>query len=525
MVRNRQDIYSASKVIQGYLAPSDDSIKMDAAKRVKLNDELLDNCIYIADNAEEIELSELNTIDTPIVDALQNYLNNPSVPLHIPGHARGEGVLPKFKELVGQRVINLDTTDEFDNLGTLYPADGPIEKAQELAAKAFGASKSFFLINGSSVGNLALALTVTKENKKVIIGRNCHRSVISGITLTGAEPVWVAPERLDDWGIWGPVNPEEIERLLDENPDVGIVWITNPTYEGIVSDTAAISAICKKRNVILIIDEAHGCLWKFNDELPTSALEIGADAVVHSLHKTGGSFSQSSILHLGKNSKINAEEVEANLRMLQSTSPSYMLLASLDAARAYLTSKYGQNRLNKAVENANLIREGLISLPRVKCLSVKDGYNIDPTKIYLTIDGLSGKRLESILEIEYHIEVEAATDNGILALSNVGNTEKELEYFWECIKSIVNSNYSDITYLDKAKYMPFLTPEIVCTPRKAYIAPKEKISPKKAVGKISAEVIAECPPGIPVLVPGERITTEHIPYLTKYETIWVKKDT
>ncbi|EKE04443.1 MAG: hypothetical protein ACD_20C00078G0002 [uncultured bacterium] len=527
MARNRtkQDICSASKIIEGHLAPCDNPIKLDVAKSVKLNCELLDNCAYTADNTEKSKVSELDIVETPIVDALENYFNNPSVALHIPGHARGEGVLPKFKKLVGQRVISLDTTDEFDKLGTLLPADGPVERAQDLAAKAFGSSKSFFLINGSSVGNMALALSVTKENKKVIIGRNCHRSVISGITLTGAEPIWATPEKLDEWGVWGPVKPEKIEKLLDENPDAGVVWITNPTYEGIISDTAAISDICKKRNVILIVDEAHGCLWRFNDKLPPAALDLGADAVVHSLHKTGGSFSQSSILHLGKNSKINSEEVEANLRMLQSTSPSYMLLASLDAARAYLTSKYGQTRLNKAVDNANIIRESLKSISGVRCLSPEDGYNIDPTKIYVTIDGLSGKRLESILEIEYHIEVEAATDNGILALSNIGNTEKELEYFWECIKSIVNSNYSDITYLEKTKYMPFLNPEIECTPRKAYMAPKEKVSPRKAVGRISAEVIAECPPGIPVLVPGERITREHIPYLTKYETIWVTKDT
>jgi arginine decarboxylase len=227
------------------------------------------------------------------------------------------------------------------------------------------------------------------------------------------------------------------------------------------------------------------------------------------------------MLHLGINSKINPDELESNLRMLQSTSPSYMLLASLDAARAYLTSRYGLTRLNTAVDNANIIRNSLRTLPGVKCLSHEDGFNIDPTKIYLVIEGLSGKRLENILEVEYHIEIEAATDNGILALSNIGNTEKELEYFWECIKSIVNSNFSDITYLEKIKYMPFSIPEIVCTPRKAYISSKERIVPKKSVGRICAEVIAVCPPGIPVLVPGERITPEHLPYLTKSESIWV----
>jgi lysine decarboxylase len=252
-----------------------------------------------------------------------------------------------------------------------------------------------------------------------------------------------------------------------------------------------------------------------------SSLECEADAVVHSLHKTGGSFSQSSMLHLGKNTKINAAELEANLRMLHSTSPSYLLLASLDAARAYLTSDYGSTRLEKAIENANIIRGKLNTLPGVRCLTPQSGVTIDPTKIYLTIQGLCGKRLESILEIEYHIEIEAATDAGILALSNIGNTDNELEYLYDCIKSIVNSRYSDITYLERTKYMPFYIPEMVCSPRKAYIGSKEQILAKDGVGRVSAEVIAECPPGIPILVPGEKITAEHLPYLTKKHHIWV----
>lgn len=511
----------APKITQRYIA-SLDSEEIGNSKLVKLNNDYYSSELTVIGKTGIAE-NAVKNIETPIIDALENYYNNASVPLHIPGHGKGEGVYPKFRELVGQRAIDLDTTDEFDGLGTLHPADGPIERAQELMAQTFGSSRSFFLINGSTVGNLALALTVTKENKKVLVSRNCHRSIISGLVLTGAIPVWIIPDRLEDWGVWGPINVDKIKQTLDENPDIEVVWITNPTYEGVVSDTSAIAKICKERNITLLVDEAHGCLWKFNKNLPKPALECGADAVVHSLHKTGGSFSQSSVLHVGKNSRINAEELEANLRMLHSTSPSYMLLASLDSARAYLSSDYGLERIEQAVQNANIIRSGLSTLPGVRCLGEKEGINIDPTKIYLTIDGLSGKRLESILEIEYHIEVESATDSGILALSNIGNTKSELEYFWECIKSIVNSKYSDITYLEKTKYMPFHTPEVLYTPRTAHSAPKEKIAPHKSVGRISADVIAECPPGIPVLVPGEKIKKEHLPYLTKRDFIWVMK--
>lgn len=473
--------------------------------------------------AEKAKAKDLKNIETPILDALENSFKNPTVPLHIPGHARGEGVLPRLKELFGQRIIDLDTTDEFNGLGKLHPAEGPVARAQVLAAEAFGSQKAFFLINGSTIGNIALALTVTKENKKIIVGRNCHRSIISGMTLTGAEPVWIVPNKLDNWGIWGNVTADNVESVLDENPDAGVVWINNPTYEGVVSDVEAIAKVCKQRNVMLIVDEAHGCLWKFSDKFPKPALECGADAVVHSLHKTGGSFSQSSILHIAKDSRINPDEVEANLSMLHSTSPSYMLLASLDAARAYLTSKYGQEKIDNAVKNAEEARKILSSIKGVKCLSEKDGFMIDPTKIYIKIDGLSGKRLESLLEIEYNISVEAATDEGILALSNIGNTAEELYYFCEAIGKIAQSNYSDITYLEHIKYMPLNVPEIVCTPRKAYISPKEEVLPEESVGRVSAEVIAICPPGIPVLVPGEKITEDHLPFLAKTHLIQVMK--
>ena len=461
--------------------------------------------------------------ETPILDALRNSLENPSVPLHIPGHAGGKGILPEFKELFGEKVATLDATDEFGGIGKLHPADGAIALAQDLMAELFGAEKSFFLINGSSVGNLALAMTAAKENQKIIVGRNCHRSVISGLTFSGGNPAWVVPQWLEEWGVWGQVTSDSIEKLLDENPEAAAVWLTNPTYEGVISDMEGIASLCKSINVPLIVDEAHGCLWKFNDKFPKSALECGADAVVHSLHKTGGSFSQSSVLHVGKDSKINPEELEANLRMLQSTSPSCTLLASLDAARAYLSTEDGLHRVDEAIKNAEAVRKMLGQIDNVHCLSANQHINIDPTKIYLTIDGFSGRRLQSILEIEYNIEIETATDEGILALSNIGNSSEELYYFCECIKKISQKDYLDISHLEKTKFIPLHIPEMVCKPRKAYISAKEQVIPEESIGRISTEIIAFCPPGIPVLIPGEKITEDHLPYLINRQSVQVVK--
>ena len=245
----------------------------------------------------------------PLVEALGEYSKHPCVQFHIPGHTRGNAILPKFKEVLNQNVSLLDTTDEFDNLGTLHPATGAIKEAQELCAKAFGVQKSFFLLNGSTIGNLALAITKIKPKDKVIIARNSHRSVISGMIFADANPVWLLPEKLEKWGIWGAITPEMVENSIKENPDAKLVWITNPTYEGVVSDVAGISKICKKYGITLFVDEAHGSLWNFSDRLPKSAIDCGADAVVHSFHKTAGSFSQSSVLHIPNNSSIKIDEI------------------------------------------------------------------------------------------------------------------------------------------------------------------------------------------------------------------------
>ena len=460
----------------------------------------------------------------PIVEALKKAYENPTYQFHIPGHTKGTGTLKEFKELVGRKALAIDTTDEFDNLGTLHPATGPIKEAQELAAKAFGAKKTFFLLNGSTAGNLALAMGLTKKGQKVIVNRNCHRSILTGMIISGAEPVWLVPERFEDWGIWGNVIPERVEELLETHKDnISMVWITNPTYEGVVSDIKSISAICKRYNVPLIVDEAHACLWNFSSHLPETALKLGADAVVHSLHKTGGSMSQSSMLHIAENSIIDADAVEKALKLLHTTSPSLMLLASLDAARANLESQRGKTLLKRAISNAKYLRSEIDKLEHIHQLKPDFGYKTDVTKIFIKADGLSGKRLESILEIDFNIEVESASDAGLLLLSNIGNKRSDIQYLVECLKKIDQTNYSDICYLENKKHMPMLTPIIKMSLREAFYSAKETVPKSQAVGRICAEVIAECPPGIAVLLPGELITENHMPYLTDYEFIEVIK--
>ena len=469
------------------------------------------------------EVKEAQKVKAPIVEALKKAYENPTYQFHIPGHTKGKGVYKDFKKLIGEKALNIDTTDEFDNLGTLHPSTGPIKEAQELAAEAFGAKKTFFLLNGSTAGNLALAMALTKKGQKIIVNRNCHRSILTGLMISGAEPVWVCPNRIEDWSVWGNTDAAKIEELIQTNDDVSMVWITNPTYEGVVSDIKSISNVCKKYGIPLIVDEAHGCLWNFNKHLPVTALKLGADAVVHSLHKTGGSMSQSSMLHIAKDSIIDEVAVEKALKLLHTTSPSLMLLASLDAARANLQSKRGQKQLENAVKNAKYLRARLDNIPGLHQLKGDFGYKTDVTKVFIKVDGLSGKRLESILEIDFGIEVESASDIGVLILCNIGNKHSDFKYLADSLEKIASTHYQDIYYLENRKHMPMLEPQIKMSLRDAFYAEKERVPKEEAIGRISAEVVAECPPGISILLPGELITKEHLPYLNDYDTLEVVK--
>ena len=469
------------------------------------------------------EVKEQIKVQAPIVEALKKTVDHPTYQFHIPGHTKGKAVFKDFRKLIGEKALNVDTTDEFDNLGTLHPATGPIAEAQNLAAEAFGAQKTFFLLNGSTAGNMAIGMSCTKAGQKVIINRNCHRSALTGLMISGAEPIWICPNRIEDWSIWGNLDAQTIEKHLSENDNVGLVWITNPTYEGVVSDIKSISKVCKKYGVPLVVDEAHGCLWNFNKHLPETALKLGADAVIHSLHKTGGSMSQSSMLHIAKDSLINPDAVEKALKMLHTTSPSLILLASLDAARATLQSKSGQALLDRAIKNAKYLRTRLDNIPNLHQLKSNFGYMTDVTKVFIKIDGLSGKRLESILEIDFNIEVESASDIGVLILCNLGNKHSDFVYLADALEKIARSNYKDIYYLENRKHMPMLDPIIRMSLREAYYADKEVIAKENAIGRVSAELVAECPPGISILLPGELITEAHLPYLNDYKTLEVVK--
>jgi len=456
--------------------------------------------------------------EAPLVRAMFNYKSDPMTGFHIPGHYRGNGVYPDFRKLIGDDALRLDTTDEFDNLGTLHPATGAIEEAQNIAARCWGAKRTFFVTGGSTVANLALAFAMTNPNDELLISRNCHRSVLTGLIFSGAKVNWLIPKKLNNWAIFGNIEVEDVENKLKNNRNIKLVWITNPTYEGVISDVESIAKICKKYKASLIVDEAHGSLWNFSSRLPDCALNFGADAVVHSLHKTGGAMTQSSMLHLSKNSSFDENKVEHALKLLHTTSPSLLLLTSLDASRAHLSSIEGKKQLQNAIDNALYFRD---EAKNIKGLSILEG-DIDITKLFIKMEGLTGLQLEYILEHDYKIEVESASDEGVLLLSNLGNSKEDFGYLINCLKDISGKKYE--VSQKNVKIMPLIDPEIVMNLREAYFAPKEYVNKENCIGRISSEVIALCPPGISILLPGEIIKKEHLPYLFNYERLEVIKE-
>lgn len=347
-----------------------------------------------------------------------------------PSHA-GQG-FGEFARLVGQKIFQYDFS-EIDNFDNIRNPKSIFKNSQEKAAGIYDSKASFYLYNGSTSGIIALMLAALNENDKVLIPRNCHISVLNGLILSRAEGVFFEPEYDKDFAVAKAVSPNTIEQKLEEIPDIKAVIITSPTYEGNASDIKAIAQICHGHNVILIVDEAHGALWNFSDKLPIPAIKLGADASVQSLHKTAGALTQSSILHIAKESKIQSEKVQKSLNLINSTSPSYLLLASVEGAINFLTSKKGQKKLDKTLENILKTREKLSSLKGLKLLK-----NEDFTKIFLQIDGLSGYELSEKLTKE-NIEDELANEKGVMLLCGIGTSERKLEKLYTSVKKILIS--------------------------------------------------------------------------------------
>lgn len=453
---------------------------------------------------------------TPLFDALKEYVKNDTLPFHVPGHKKGIGADKEFKDFLGENPFKIDVT-VFKSVDSLHHPNGPIKEAQELAADAYGVDASFFSINGTSGAIQAMILSVVTTNDKILVPRNVHKSVTAGIILSGAIPVYMEPELDKNLGIAHGVTKETVAETLKNNPDAKAVLIINPTYFGVATDIKSIADIVHGYGIPLIVDEAHGPHLKFSNKLPLSAIDAGADICAQSTHKIIGSLTQASLLHV-KSNIVKPSKVQQVLNTLQTTSPSYILMASLDCARRQIALE-GEELLNKAINLTDYLREevnkidGFYSFGK-EIVGNPGCYSMDTTKVTISARelGITGYELESILADEYHIQMELSDFYNILAVGSFGDTKEGMDRFIKALKEISQRFYgqceSKPDYLDIPKI-----PEQVLTPREAFYSTKTEIPIATSMGEISGEFLMAYPPGIPILCPGERITKEILDYV------------
>ena len=459
---------------------------------------------------------KLDQTQTPLFDALMEYVDRGTIPFHVPGHKKGDGCDDKFKNFVGKNVLSIDVT-VFKLVDSLHHPTGVIKLAQELAADAYGSDKAFFSINGTSGAIQAMILSVVSRGDKIIIPRNVHKSVTAGIILSGAHPIYMQPEIDRTIGVALGVTPETVEDTLRKNPDAKAVLIINPTYYGVAADIKKIADIVHSYDIPLIVDEAHGPHLSFNDRLPISALDAGADMCAQSTHKIIGSLTQSSLLHV-KGPRIDVNRVQQVMNLIQTTSPSYILMASLDVARMQIATK-GKRLLDKAIDLAQYARKGINNIPGLYCfgeevLSKKGAYGFDPTKLTICCRdmGITGFELDRILSEEYHIQFEMSDLYNALAVGSFGDSKEKMDILLSALTDISHKYSKPNIKKSDVLEIP-ATPEQVMTPSEAFNSQAVSTALKDSIGKISGEFLLAYPPGIPVLCPGEKVTHDIIDYV------------
>jgi len=456
---------------------------------------------------------------TPYYSGLLAYIAKHRASFHMPGHKRGRGVHPDFKAFLGENVFLLDLT-EVQGVDYLHKPTGILREAMDLLADAYGAKESFFLVNGSTVGNQAALMAVGGPGKKILIARNSHRSVVGGLILNGSIPVYLPVNVDPELGITTSVSPEVLREYLDKN-DVDAVFLTNPNYYGVSGNIRELVDIVHEHGLPIVVDEAHGAHFHFHQALPLSAVDAGADLVVQSTHKTLSSMTQSSWMHMNGD-LVDVELLKAALRTLQSSSPNYVLMASLDVARMQMATE-GAELLSSALNVAQYLREAINEIPGLQCFGRervgKYGiFDVDLTKITITVLGLglTGYKVEQLLNDELGVEVELSDPNNILAFVTIGDDYDNADKLIKAMSNLSERFFGKLPPLETAAVHTFpVLPEVVLTPREAFFAEKKVVPFKEAVGAISAESVVLYPPGIPVIAPGERITEESFDYVMK----------
>ena len=459
-------------------------------------------------------MGEISQENAPIYEALERLRKMRVVPFDVPGHKRGRGN-PELARLLGEKCMSMDVNSmkPLDNL--CHPVS-VIRQAEELAAEAFGAAHAFLMVGGTTSAVQAMVLSVAKRGEKIILPRNVHRSVIGAMVLCGAVPVYVNPQCNDRLGIPLGMTVEDVKRAIEENPDAKAVLVNNPTSYGICSDIKTIVKMAHDHGMYCLADEAHGTHFYFSDQLPVSAMEAGADMAAVSMHKSGGSLTQSSLLLLGPN--MSEGYVRQIINLTQTTSGSYLLLSSLDISRRNLALR-GKETFEKVRSYAKYARAEINDIGGYYafCRELINGnsvYDFDVTKLAVhTLDvGLAGIEVYDLLRDEYDIQIEFGDFGNFLAYLSIGDRKQDIERLVSALAEISRRFGKEKVNLMTQEYVD---PQVAVSPQDAFYADKEKVELKDAPGRISGEFVMCYPPGIPILAPGERVTQEireHIEY-------------
>jgi lysine decarboxylase len=463
-----------------------------------------------------VELPEQPT--APYLDAVVAYGFRGAGRFHVPGHKGGAGADPALRFALGNRALAVDVPQDMEGID-IGPSPTPFERAEQLAAEAYGAQRTWFLTNGATQGNHALCLALAPLGAQVVAQRNSHASVVDGLVLSGGIPSFVPPEYDADLGVAHGVAPEQLERTLAAAPEAKAAFIVSPTYYGMAADVEGCAAVAHAAGVPLVVDQAWGPHFGFHPDLPPNAISQGADAVLTSTHKIVGALTQSAMLHVAGTGRIDADAVARAIRLTRSTSSSSLLFMSLDAARRQLAI-HGEALLHETLRAIAQAREKLASIPGIALLGEdmvgRPGVaDWDPLRIVLDVrgTGCTGYEVAQALEHAYDVQTELATQATIVLLVGLGEQPVALERVAGDIEEIVKRISRPGTVPAVIAPPAAIEHQIAVAPRDAFLGEAEVVAVEDAIGRISCESIAGYPPGIPALLPGERITAETMDYL------------
>lgn len=449
---------------------------------------------------------------------LENYSHKDYYPFHMPGHKRNADTA----DVEFPFAYDITEIDGFDNL---HHPEGLIMDAQKEAADLYGSKECFFSINGSTAALLAAVSACVKRNGKILMARNCHKAVYHAVYLRNLTPVYIYPHIEHDLGINGGITPSRVKRELEANPDIEAILVTSPTYDGVVSDIAGIARIAQQYEIPLIVDEAHGAHFRFSDYFPVSAVEFGADIVVQSLHKTLPSLTQTAVLHRCSD-RVKSEMIRRFMGIYQSSSPSYVLMASMDACMEKI-QKDGQAMFAEFTEILKDARERLENCSYIKMVTSDiignaGIFDYDRSKLLFFTKGtsLTGKMLHEILRKEFHLQMEMQSEHYVVAITSVGDTKEGMERLCKAIEAIDHRESLKKKYEEKEDILreisPYMQMKQITGIAQAMESPSKRCPLEESIGKISAEFVYLYPPGIPIIVPGELITGQFVRNVRRY---------